>query len=91
MQIALRYTAPLVHFTGKRCERIDVPDGASVEDVVHELAEMYGARLLKVFYNDAQEFEPMFTVARNGKVTEAYGEPLADDDEIALVAQFAGG
>ena len=91
MQIVLRYTAPLVHLTGKRGETVDVPEQASVEDVVHRLAEMYGARVLKAFYNDAQEFEPMFVVTRNGKVTEAYGEPLGDKDEIALVAQFAGG
>lgn len=91
MQIAIRYTAPLVSFTGKRQETIDVPEGASVKDVIHLLAEIHGARLLKVFYDDAQDFEPMFSVSRNGVVTEAYDEPLAENDEIALVAQFAGG
>jgi molybdopterin converting factor small subunit len=91
MQIVLRYTVPLVDFTGKRRETIDVPEGASVEDVVQRLAELYDSRLLKVFYNDAHEFEPMFVVTRNGAVTEAYHEPLAGDDEIALVAGFAGG
>ena len=66
MQIVLRYTAPLVDFTGKRSETVDVPEGASVE-------------------------EPMFMVTRNGQVTEAYHEPLAGGDEVALVAGFAGG
>jgi MoaD family protein len=91
MQIMLRYTAPLVDFTGKRSETVDVPEGASVEDVVRRLAELYDSRLLKVFYNDAHEFEPMFMVTRNGQVTEAYHEPLAGGDEVALVAGFAGG
>lgn len=91
MQIKLRYTATLVGFTGKRHEIIDLPDGASVKDVIHRLAEVHGARLLKAFYNEAQSFEPIFSVARNGHVIETYDEPLADGDEIALVAHFAGG
>jgi molybdopterin converting factor small subunit len=87
----MRYTVPLTRFTGKRLETIEVQEGSSIQDVVHHLANTHGTQLLKVFYNDAQEFEPMFTVARNGTVTEAYDEPLVENDEIALVAQFAGG
>ena len=92
MQIVIRYTSPLVRFTGKRRETLYLPAGASFRDAIHSLADIYGARLLQLFYNDAQKFEPaMLTISRNGKVFDAYDDPLTDNDEIALIAQIAGG
>lgn len=92
MQIVIRYTSPLVRFTGKHRETLDLPEHASVRDAIHYLAEIYGAQLLQLFYDDAQEFDPaMLTISRNGEAYDAYDDPLAENDEIALIAQIAGG
>lgn len=91
MKITVRYTTPLTQFTGTRAETLDLPEHASVKDLIHLLAQQYGDALLKVFYNQAQEFEPLFTVARNGQEFQAYDTPLEPEDEIALIARFAGG
>lgn len=93
MKIVVRYTSPLINFTNKRHETIDIPDQSTVKDVIYHLAKLHGEKLLRTFFNEAQEFEPMFIVMRNGMEMDyiAYDDPLSDEDEIALVAQFSGG
>lgn len=91
MKIVVRYTTPLTGFTKKRHETIDIPDQSTVKDVIYHLAALHGEKLLRTFFNEAQEFEPMFIVTRNRMIYTAYDDPLAAEDEIALVAQFAGG
>jgi len=91
MQILVLYTVPLTEFTGKKHEPIELPEGAALRDLLHRLGELHGSRFWKAFYNDAQEFQPMFSVTRNGALVEADDVLLAEDDQIALVAHFAGG
>jgi len=91
MKINIRYTSPLIKFTNKRAETVEIPDHASFKELIHFLARQYGDSLLKAFYNQAQEFEPLFIVARNGRELKAFDAPLEPEDEIALIAQFGGG
>jgi molybdopterin converting factor small subunit len=91
MLIQVQYTAPLTEFTGKRHESLELPQGAALRDLLHRLGELHGPRLWRTFYNHAQEFQPMFMVTRNGTLVEVDDVPLAEGDQIALVAHFAGG
>jgi len=91
MQVLVRYTVPLSQFTSRRQETIELPEGAALRDLLQQLGERHGQSLWRTFYNEAQEFRPLFSVTRNGRLVEADDEPLAEADQIALVAHFAGG
>lgn len=91
MRILVQYTVPLAEFTGKRRETVELPEGAALSDLFHQLAELHGPRFRKAFYDEGQAFQPMFAVTRNGTLVEDDEVRLAEDDQIALVAHFAGG
>jgi len=91
MQILVQYTGPLTHFIGRNHESIELPEGAALRDLFHRLGELHGSRFWRAFYNDVRQFQPMFSVTRNGAPIDADDVLLAEDDRIALVAHFAGG
>ncbi|HJO34213.1 MAG TPA: MoaD/ThiS family protein [Anaerolineales bacterium] len=91
MKIIVRYTSPLIRLTKKRNETIDVPDQSTVKDAIHSLAKLHGDEILRLFFNDSPGFESMFMVVRNGNEKVALDKRLVDKDEIALIAQLAGG
>lgn len=91
MRIQVQYSVPLTEFTGKRRETVELPEGAALRDLLQRLAELHGPRFRKAFYDQGQEFQPMFAVTRNGTLVEDDDVRLGEDDQIALVAHFAGG
>jgi molybdopterin converting factor small subunit len=91
MQVLVRYTVPLTQFTGLRQETFELPEGAALRDLLQQLGERHGHRLWRTFYNEAQEFRPLFSLTHNGRLVEADDELLAEADQVALVAHFAGG
>lgn len=91
MRIWIRYSGPLIQFTGKRREAIVLPGQTTVMEVIQSLSRLYGPRFRRLFFEDNQRFESYFTIMRNGEICEEYDRALANDDEIAFVAVFAGG
>jgi len=91
MKIRIRYSGPLIHFTGKRREEIVLPEQTTAMGVIRSLSRLYGPRFRGLFYRDSRRLESFFVIMRNGEVCEDYDRVLANDDEITFVAEFAGG
>jgi molybdopterin converting factor small subunit len=91
MRIRIRYSGPLIQFTGRRREAIVLPEQATVMEAIQSLSHVHGPRFRRLFYTDSQWFEPAFVIMRNGEVCEDYDSALVNDDEIMFIAEFAGG
>jgi len=91
MRIRIRYSGPLIQFTGKRREEIVLPEQTTAMEVIQSLSRLYGPRFRRLFYRDSQRLESFFVIMRNGEICEDYDRALANDDEITFVAEFAGG
>ncbi len=91
MRIRIRYSGPLIQFTGKRREAIILPEQATVMETIQSLSRVHGRRFRRLFFKDNRRFEPLFVIMRNGEICEDYDRALANDDEIIFVAEFAGG
>jgi molybdopterin converting factor small subunit len=91
MKVQIRYSGPLIQFTGKRREAIVLPERTTTMEVIQSLSRLYGPRFRHLFYRDSKRLESFFVIMRNGEVCEDYDHALANDDEITFVAEFAGG
>jgi molybdopterin converting factor small subunit len=80
ISVAVRVGGPLRDVLGQR-HVIVLPTGATVQDLLAELARSAGA--------PAETVERV-AVARSGAMVPR-GERLADGDEVAVVAPVAGG
>ncbi len=91
VQIMVRYSGPLIQITRRRREAVVLPEQATLVELIRHLGRTHGQPFLRLFFRDGSRFEPEFVVIRNGAVFEDYQGALCDQDEIALVALFAGG
>ena len=91
MRIQIRYSGPLIQFTGVRREAIVLPEQATVIEAIQSLSRVHGPRFQQLFFGDNHRFESSFVIMRNGEICADHDQALVDDDEITFVAEFAGG
>ena len=90
-RVRLKYLAPLCDIAGKWEEDATVQDGASLIQVVEELAASYGAEYRRLFFDGTGKFKPMFIVLQNDQPTDEFNAPVRDGDRFTFVPPVAGG
>ena len=81
MEIRVLYFATLRDMVGEQEERVEVPEGATVADLV---AEIVGA------YPRFREMEPSLMISVNQEYSER-GTALKEGDEVAFIPPISGG
>jgi MoaD family protein len=92
MIVSVRFFNILAAYTGIKQSRVTLPDGATLRELVHQLAGDYSEAFRNILLPEGT-LNPHLHFFRNGtRVGETeLDSPLCDGDEIMLFPAVAGG
>jgi molybdopterin converting factor small subunit len=92
MQVKVRFTGLVRHHT-KDTEKIyEMPEGATVSDLLVSIGKDYGPCLPRQMWDpEEQRFNPLIKATRKGAPFAEENEVLRDGDEIYILSRMAGG
>jgi molybdopterin converting factor small subunit len=93
MQVKVRFTGMIRHYTGEKEKIYDMPEGAGLSDLLLMIGKEYGFRLPHNMWDGENErFHPSIRATRRGApLAEDDQEPLNEGDEIYIHSRMAGG
>lgn len=92
MQVTIQYSGQLKLAVGRADERLELPEGATLDDLVRALAERHAHGVRRFFVDEAGEMQPtLMLVVNNRQVPAGTRQTLADGDEVMLLQPISGG
>jgi molybdopterin converting factor small subunit len=92
MQVTIQYSGQLKLAVGLADERLELPEGATLEELVRELAERHDNGARRFFVDEAGAPQPtLMLVVNNRQVPAGTRQALADGDEVMLLQPISGG
>lgn len=92
MQVTIQYSGQLKLAVGRADERLELPEGATLDDLVRALAERHDNGARRFFVDEAGEMQPtLMLVVNNRQVPAGTRQTLADGDEVMLLQPISGG
>ncbi|ASJ01509.1 ubiquitin-like small modifier protein 1 [Thermococcus gorgonarius] len=88
MKVTVRYFARYRSLVGKGEEEVELPEGATVRDLIEKLKELHPVLKNEVFAEDDDLAD--VNVSRNGRYVR-FDEILKDGDIVALFPPVSGG
>lgn len=92
MQVRVRFAGLTRHYIGEKDKVYELPEGASVGDLLALIGREYGSRLPRQMW-DAEKgrFHQSIRAARRGSALAVDEEPLREGEEIYIISRMAGG
>lgn len=94
MEVEVRYYAILRELAGKRFERVVLPNGSSVRDVIDLLVKRYGEEFERYIYDSEKRLRGYLSYMLNGvniNSLKGFETPLRDGDILSLLPPVGGG
>ncbi len=94
MEVEVRYYAIMRELAGKRFERVVLPEGSSVRDLIDLLVKRYGEGFERYIYDGEKRLRSYLSYMLNGvNVNSLKGleTPLRDGDILSLLPPIGGG
>jgi molybdopterin converting factor small subunit len=92
LQVRVLYTGLLRRYIGEKEGVLEVPEGATVEDLIRRVAEVYRDNFPANFLPEGQHsFTGLIRASRPGGTFCELSEELEEDDKILLISRLAGG
>ena len=89
MRIKVRYFARFRELTGTGEEKIELPEGSKVRDLIEKIKELYPKFKDEIFGEDYDDNAEV-NISRNGRYA-SFEEELEDGDIVALFPPTSGG
>jgi len=89
MRIKVRYFARFRELTGIGEEKIELPEGSKVRDLIEKIKELYPKFKDEIFGEDYDDNAEV-NISRNGRYA-SFEEELEDGDIVALFPPTSGG
>jgi molybdopterin converting factor small subunit len=92
LQVRVVFVGLLRRYIGEKEGSMEVPEGATVEDLIREVAEAYRDRFPVNFLPEGRNsFTRLVQASRRGGPFCQPGEKLVEGEEILLISRLAGG
>lgn len=92
MQVRVCFAGLLRRYIGEKEGSLDLPEGATVDDLIMEVAVVYRDRFPANFLPEGQHsFTRLIQASRRGGPFYKPGEKLEEGAEIMLMSRLAGG
>lgn len=94
MRLEVKYYAMLRDSTGKKSERILLPDDASFQDLLERIMENYGEEFRRHIFDEQGEYRSFLTYLINGisiHNLNGFETLLKDGDKVAILPPVGGG
>lgn len=92
MQVRVRFAGLTRHYIGERERVYELPEGASVSDLLARIGRDYGYRLPRQMWDGEKErFHQSIRAARPGLPLAENDDVLEQDEEIYIISRMAGG
>jgi molybdopterin converting factor small subunit len=92
MQVKVRFTGLVRHYAKDTERTYEMPEGATVFDLLASIGKDYGPRLPRQMWDpEEQRFNPLIKATRKGAPFAEEDEELRDGDEIYILSRMAGG
>ncbi|MBS7653122.1 MAG: ubiquitin-like small modifier protein 1 [Candidatus Bathyarchaeia archaeon] len=94
MEVEVRYYAILRELAGKRFEKVALPEGSSVRDVIDLLVKRYGEGFERYIYDNEKRLRSYLSYMLNGiniNSLKGFETPLRDGDILSLLPPIGGG
>lgn len=92
MQIKVRFTGIVRHYTKDTGKSYELPEGARVSDLLIRVGRDYGPRLPEQMWDPQEErFNPLIKATRRGSPIPEENDELKEGDEIYVISRMAGG
>jgi molybdopterin synthase sulfur carrier subunit len=94
MEVEVRYYAVLRELAGKRSERVTLPEGSSVRDLVGLLVKRYGEGFERYIYDCEGRVRGYLSYMLNGfniNSLDGFETLLRDGDILSLLPPIGGG
>ncbi|AEO14022.1 ubiquitin-like small modifier protein 1 [Thermococcus sp. AM4] len=88
MKVTVRYFARYRSLVGKGEEEVELPEGATVRDLIEKIKELHPVLRNEVFAEDDDLAD--VNVSRNGRYVR-FDETLRDGDIVAIFPPVSGG
>lgn len=89
MQVTIGFTTQLKAALGKSQQSVNLPDGATVQDAIRELAHMHNDEFSQLVLADG-ELMPSILLSLNDQQVDATAT-LSDGDSLTLLSAISGG
>lgn len=95
MEIKVNYFGPLKDITGKREEKIELDENATIYNLIQRLGEKYGEPVLKLILGPKGDLKNDIQLVINGRSIkshrEIYGSLLTEGAIAAILSVIGGG
>jgi MoaD family protein len=95
MQVNVHYISLVKSYTNKSREEITLNEGASMEQLLNQIANIYGKQFKEEVYDpEKKEMKSTFVAMINGVLIDQLkgtSTPLKNGDNIILMALMTGG
>lgn len=95
MRVKVHYVGLVHDFTHRNEDELDLPEGASLMDLLNKLAGAYGKAFQKeIFEPGMKDLKTNFVVTLNGGLMEQMGgieTCLKNNDSVVLMSLMTGG
>lgn len=95
MQVNVHYISLVKSYTNKSREEITLNEGASMEQLLNQIANIYGKQFKEEVYDpEKKEMKSTFVAMINGVLSDQLkgtSTPLKNGDNIILMALMTGG
>ena len=92
MQVKVRFAGLTRHYIGEKEKVYELPEGASVGDLLASIGRDYGSRLPRQMWDGKKErFHHSIRAARRGSPLAEDDEVLEQGEEIYIISRMAGG
>jgi len=92
LQVRVRFAGLTRHYIGERDKVYELPEGASVGDLLALIGREYGSRLPRQMWDAGKgRFHQSIRAARRGSALAVDEEPLREGEEIYIISRMAGG
>lgn len=90
MRVRTLYFARLRELTGRDQEELEVPEGATCEEVVRSIAERYGEPLRRYLFDESGGLRRSLAIALNGERVNPETR-VRDGDTVVVIPPISGG
>ena len=92
MQVRVRFAGLTRHYIGEKERVYELPEGASVGDLLTCIGREYGSRLPRQMWDGKKKrFHQSIRAARRGSPLAEDDEVLEQGEEIYIISRMAGG
>jgi molybdopterin converting factor small subunit len=92
LQVKVRFAGLTRHYIGEKEKVYELPEGASVGDLLASIGRDYGSRLPRQMWDEKKErLHHSIRAARRGSPLAEDDEVLEHGEEIYIISRMAGG